>query len=463
MTIHRYMRSFIQFLLAVMVLSASAGISGTHSHPGSITFHLPALPAAVEGDSLEFPGFSRALEKIFSPEKIQTILSKLPANCKIYGFDVGDYSGDDGMDVVLSTRAENARSREMQVHFFVNDGAGFRRVQVLERHFVLEPIEVGFSIERGRALVTEKTGDFGWRMTGYAVRDHVFQRVDEWGTDRMSYRGRETGVAWERTRDYRTQLIDEHFFGANTKRSFLRHRYYDLPVFPDGVELPKPLPAEVGDESALMIVRGGSSWHGPEDCSISVSGRYDSAEVVLALRVHDDRLLYNTDADSSDYAALYFDLSRNTRLRPGGSAQQYSPNTQFGLVLLMGDGEAHGPVVELRGAKLAGEHGAAISVDMQRIPVAFQQFLFTIRLPRALFADGASLPPAGFAAVYHDVDYPAHLHWVSVASTARGYEEKRPETYGKLHFVRDFRAEWEWDNLATRDLTRQLKEAGVLP
>jgi hypothetical protein len=454
------MRNFILILFLWGALPAGAPAAGAPARP-PLSFHFAA--AAMEGDSLEFEGFSRALQKIFSAEKIQTILSKLPANCKIYGFDVGDYSGDDGMDVVLSTRRTEARSRDLQVHFFINDGPAFRLAQVLERRFVREPIEVGFSIERGRAMVTEKTGEFGWRMTGYAVRDHVFRRTYEWRTDRMPYRGRETAVAWERARDYESQLVDEHYFGANTKRSFIRHKYYDLPLFPAGVDLPGALPKTIGDATALTIVRGGSSWHGPEDCSITVSGTYDSSDVVLTLRVHDDRLLYNTASDSSDYAALHFDLSRNTRLRPGGSAQQYSPNTQFGVVILMGDGEARGPVVELRGAKLAQRHGADVSVDVWRDPEAYQQFLFTVRLPRALFADGASMPPAGFAAVYHDVDYPARLDWVSVASTSRGYAEQRPESYGKLHFVRDPRAEWEWSNLATRNLSRQLKEAGVLP
>ncbi len=445
------------FILILFFCAAFPAVGYSWSASGSRN----AVP--LDSDSLEFAGFSRALEKIFSAEKIQTILSKLPANCKIYGFDVGDYSGDDGMDVVLSTRRTDARSRDLQVHFFINDGPAFRLVQVLRRRFIIEPIEVGFSIERGWAMVTEKTGDYAWRMTGYAVRDRVFRRTYEWRTDRMPYRGQETAVAWERARDYETQLVDEHYFGANTKRSFIRQKYYDLPLFPADSDLPNGFADTAGDGGALMVVQGGSSWHGPEDCSIAVSGRYDSSSIILTLRVHDDRLLYNTAADSSDYAALYFDLSRKTRLRPGGAAQQYSPNTQFGVIILMGDGEARGPVVELRGAKLAQRHGGAVSVDMWRDPEAYQQFLFTVRLPRALFADGSDLPSAGFAAVYHDVDYPARLNWVSVASTSRGYTEERPDSYGKMHFVRDMRAEWEWVNLATRDLSRGLKEAGVLP
>ncbi|MCB2204239.1 hypothetical protein KQI65_05770 [bacterium] len=421
----------------------------------------PRGPA--EGDSLEFAGFSEELQKIFSREKIQSIISKLPPNCKIYGFDVGDYSGDDGMDVVVSTRDADARSREMRVHFFINEGAEFRVVNTLTRRFVLEPIEVGFSIERGRVLVTEKTGDFGWRMTGYAIRDRVFRRVYEWRTGRVPYRGRETAVAWERARDYMENLEDEHYFGSNTKRSFLRQKYYALPLFAAGSEPPKDIRQSIGDSTALMIVQGGSSWHGPEDCSLSVSGRYDSSNVYFDFQVRDDRLLYNTDSDSSDFAALYFDLSRKPRIRPGGDAQVYSPNTQFGVVVLMGDGEARGPVVELRGAKLARAHASSISVNMQKHVDPFAPWHFEVTLPRALFADESSLPPAGFVAVYHDVDYPANLHWVSLASTSRGYVADAPETYGRMHFVRDVRREWEWENLATRDLSRELRRAGVLP
>jgi hypothetical protein len=135
----------------------------------------------------------------------------------------------------------------------------------------------------------------------------------------------------------------------------------------------------------------------------------------------------------------------------------------LGILIMMGDGEKRGPVVELRGAKLTKLHGDAIAVHLQRDETEYQLFHFTVTLPIALFEDKGTLPVAGFTAVYHDVDYPANLSWVSLASTSRGFEEGSPETYGRMHFLEDARETWEWDDLGTRELGRQLRRAGVLP
>lgn len=438
-------------------LSHRNGGTQWRTHRAVVTTPLP------HADSLEFSGLSSALGKIFSEEKIQSILSKLPLNCKIYGYDIGEYSGDDGMDVVLSTRDEQERDRTMHVHFFLNDGPEFRLVKTLQRRFVLEPIEVGFSIEQGKAFVTEKTGEFGWRITGYAVENGVFRRVSQWITDRMPYQGQSTAVGYDRSHDLRSNMVDEHFFGTNTNRTFLRQKYYDLPLFREGADIPLNVNRQIGDSSALMIVRGGSSWHGPEDCSVFCSGVYDSASVTVFVTVHDDRLLYSGVMDSSDHVILSFDFSRKTRIRPGGDAQRWSPNTRLDLLIVMGDGQHRTPVVELRGEELSAAHGRDIAVSMEADVTRFQVYRFTVRLPISLFEHKGMPNAAGFVCSYHDVDYPANLSWVSLASTARGYVPDAPETWGRMHFVKDVRAHYEWDDLRTRGLSDELRRVGVLP
>jgi hypothetical protein len=73
------------------------------------------------------------------------------------------------------------------------------------------------------------------------------------------------------------------------------------------------------------------------------------------------------------------------------------------------------------------------------------------------------LPAAGFVCLYHDVDHPTQLQWVTLAASAREYVPGKPETFGRLHFVSDPVAEYEWENLRVISLSEQLKEAGILP
>lgn len=455
----------IECLIVGMCLSpnVTASVHAEASEAGehSLVTENPAFSNAT--DSLEFAGLSAALGIIFSQEKIASILSKLPPKCKIYGYDIGEYSGDDGMDVVLSVLQDDAPRRSIDVYFFLNDGPGFRHLRTLQRKWMLEAIEVGFSIDHGVCYVTEKTGEFAWRITGYSAAGGNFRRVNEWTTDRMRTGSRETGVGYERQYSYESLIADEHYYGTNTGRTFIRQKYYDLPIYPEALSLPDEMPTMVGDSSGLMIVEGGSSWYGPEDCSVFCSATYDSSQVIFRIRVHDDRLLYNAHPDSMDYLDLRFDLSRRNRVRPDGKLQTFSPNTQLTVRIVMGDGENRTPVVEYFGESIAKRLGDDIRISISQDAQEYQTYAFTVRTPIELFSDNGKLPPAGFVCAYHDVDYPDRLQWVSVAATAREYTPDRPETYGRLHFVSDPVDEYEWENVRVIALSEKLREAGIVP
>lgn len=422
-----------------------------------------AMHAAALSDSLEHAGLAAALGGIFSQEKIATILSKLPPKCKIYGFDIGEYSGDDGMDVVLSVMRDDAPHKTLDVHFFLNDGPGFRLLRTLTRRYILEPIEVGFSVDQGVCHVTEKTGEFSWRITGYTATDGKFRRSSEWTTDRMRVGSRVTNVGYERSFSYETLLGEEHYYGSNSNKTYLRQKYYDLPVFPAELSLPEEMAEQIGDSSGLMITRGGSSWFGPDDCLLLCSARYDSSMVTFRIRLHDDRLLYHASADSSDHLELLFDPSRRNRVRPDGKRQTYSPNALFGIRVVMGDGAARTPVVEMLGSAMAKSIGPEVQVSQHAVEDQYQTFDFTVRVPLRLFEEKGRLLPMGFVCAYHDVDHPGNLRWVSIAATAREYASGQPDTYGRLHFMPDPVDAYEWENLRVTALAARLRRAGLLP
>ncbi len=432
--------------LLVSLFPAEAAVAGTSS----------------SSDSLEFAGLAEALSKIFSREKIASILSKLPPKCKIHGYDYGDFSGDDGMDLVLSTRSDDAPPRVVDVHFFLNTGAEFEHVRTLQRRYILEAIEVGFSIDQGVCHVTEKTGEFDWRITGYSMAQGLFRRVTEWTTRRLRSGGSSTSVGFEQSQDYLSNLGWERYFGVNSGRMYLEQRFYSLPVYPSSLELPNDVPLHVGDTTAYMVVGGGSSWHGTEDSNFKLYARYDSSDIVFFLRVHDDRLLYHAEADSSDYMALYFDLSGKPRIQRDGTRQRYAKETQLAILLFMGDGAGQGPVVELRGEKKIDTLRRQVDVTMRTDPGIFNTWDFTLRLPRKLFSRSSVLHGAGFCAVYHDVDHASRRDWATLLSTALDYEQGKPETYGRISFLTDFTRMFERLDLRTRYLARRLRSAGVL-
>jgi len=413
-------------------------------------------------DTLEHAALSEKLGRLFSQEKIATILSKLPAKSKIFGYDIGDFSGNDALDVVLSTRNAGSRSRVLDVLFFVNDGPRFDLVHSLRRSFVYDPIEVGITIERGICHITEKTGEFDWRITGYSVIAGVFRRVSEWTSSRVRSGQTSTSVGIEASLDYTSNLTREHYYGVNTGRSFLNHAYYTLPVYPADLEVSPDIRTSIGDTSGLMIVRGGSSWYGPEDCSFTVSASYDSAWVTFRAAIRDDNLLAHHDVDSCDYFAFHFDFSGLERVTQLGEIQDIPEHTLGSVLILMGDGDSRGPVALTRGAVFVDSLRDRMQLTVTTNAAQPDVWMFTLMLPLTAFISDGELRAVGFAAVYHDVDHDTRRDWVTISSSARAYAEGRPERYGRLRFISDPIAWNERVDLRTRILASQLRGAGIL-
>jgi len=454
---NRYRSHFIGLLVLFCVLLSA---TPAESH----TLRPPQRGSGVAGsDSLEFAAFAEELQTIFSKEKIASILSKLPPTSKIYGYDYGDISGDDGMDLVLSTRRSDAPPRVLDIHVFVNEGASFDLVRSLQRKYMLEPIEVGFSIEQGVCYITEKTGEYDWRITGYSMDRGLFRRVSEWTTRRMVSGGSSTSVGHERSLDLLTNEEWERFTGANSGKVYLEQKYQALPVYPLGLELPEDIPEWVGDSSGLAVASGGSSWYGADDSHFFLSARYDSSDVYFQLRVHDDRLLAHRNLDSADHFALYFDIGGKPKLRPDGSRQRYAAQSTFALLLRMGEGTGEGSVVELRGEGKADSLLRGVEVSRQAVEGSYNTWRFGMRIPRSLLLRNARTHSIGFAAVYHDVDHAQRRDWYTVLATAREFESDRPESWGRLRLVADPEEEFERLDLRTRTLARALRRAGLLP
>ncbi|MBI5646593.1 MAG: hypothetical protein HY962_06645 [Ignavibacteriae bacterium] len=422
---------------------------------------VPRADAAPAADSLEYAAFAVRLRAVFTEEQARAIISKLPPKCKVYGYDIGDISSDSLPDVVLSYKADDAPRRELGVAILLAEGKDFRPVRTLARTYISEPIEVGFSIDEGVCHITRKRGEYNWEITGYTARGGVFRQADYWETSRVRSGG--ASVGFEQHTDFRTHRSSESYYRVSDGKVLLKHEATALPVYPVGTKISSDDAIPIADTTYRSLVKGSSSWSGPDDCALFSSAVYDTSHLYLTFRVLDDRLLSGADPEHSDRMVLCFDPSLQKKLEGTGKTRVPDENTLLRITVLLGDGAKMPPVVMVSAPAEKEKDSRRPVSRLVKAKVEKESggvYMVTCTVPRQMFPrDAISIP---FSAGYYDIDMPEHPEWVTVAATSDDFDPARPATYGRLYLLEAGAVPFERENLNVRSLLARMQRAGVV-
>ena len=141
----------------------------------------------VAQSGMRFPELSKKLEPYFADELIEDIRAELPENdnFSIWGWDVGDFSGDGFNDLALSVKFLRDKQKIVQVYLFTdNDGFLSKIGQFAYEYFEL-PLEIGVSIKENTCYVTKKRKQFDWVIKGYRFDNGVLVLLDNFETARI--------------------------------------------------------------------------------------------------------------------------------------------------------------------------------------------------------------------------------------------------------------------------------------
>lgn len=407
-------------------------------------------------DSLDYTRFSQVLRRHMSEVLVQDIISKLPSNSKVYGFDVGDITGDSLADVMLSIRPDEARTRELEILVFVRVGERMERAATLRKRYVGEPIEVGFAVEDGVCRITQKLAEYAWNITGYTVADLVFQETDAWNTHRVAAPGY-AAYGVETVDDYRTLRATETYYRLADARTVHRSRYRTIPAFPAGRSIPPMLVRTLVEDDARGILSGSSSWFGTDDCALSVEAWWDSTVVTLAVAVDDERLLAPGSA-AGDRLELHLDLSGKPRIAASGKPRRFAADEHVALVLAMHD---DGTVPRLAVASDVSERLATAlgACSVTRSAGSDGRQHVVIRIPASILPNRTAVP---CTIVYRDHDNPDHPDWVTVRATSENFEPDDPGSYGRLDLVGTDASRLVVEDLRLIPVRTRLLQVGVL-
>jgi hypothetical protein len=442
-----------------------------------LLFPYTVLIAQVEL-SISVEQFSQEVGEIFSAAQLTFIQEHLPEQCDIYGYAVGDFSGDYLPDLAISVRTKKLRGKKMKVHYFVSDEEQLleARWNILEFYDV--PIEIGFTIENGVCYTTQKKGNNNWTISGYTYRDGNFFLVDEYESSRKSVR--RTGgseIGYETTMNYRTLKTTEHYYHLGTEKSFLSLEYYTYPAYPIERNIRPFLFYVVCDTATKYCIAGREYWRGRADAAFESAVFFDDAFLYFFTWVIDDTVeIGSRQWNDCDHVQLWFDLNQAGKLTGGKSSSpnfRLSPDSNvFMIAVAPVAGENDSQKVRVYTAPDSSPPEAAIipegtgcrkAIDDIRVlsDRTIDGYALRIRIPFELFGGIESLrTPTGFTFVLHDID--GHDSTAGVTELATSlFKEWNPSTFGVLRMMFDNTCFGEVLDLNTAEMIRKLAAVGV--
>lgn len=256
---------------------------------------------------MTFDEFKERLAPYFAEELIEDVHSNLPQNFpyKIWGWDVGDFSGDGISDLAFSLKIAGEKERVVKVYLFADIDGFLTNVGTYSYPFVEAPIEVGIAVKNNGCFVTKKHKRFHWTIDGYRFDNGVLVSLDSFETEQE-----DSKRTLETYRNYQTLEYSEKERNSRSGRTEAELEYLLIPSYRQGRTIFKGFPAETESNSIRFVGRGAYYWSGEQDCSFRVRSEFSDTALTFYVRVHDDVVIgENNFSSASDHVELWFDAA----------------------------------------------------------------------------------------------------------------------------------------------------------
>ncbi|MGD0339792.1 MAG: hypothetical protein ABSB78_13510 [Bacteroidota bacterium] len=443
----------------------------------SLVFPCNLIFAQVEL-SISFDQFSQEVGNIFSPDQIAFVRERLPLQHDIYGFAIGDFSGDYLPDLAISVRTKELKGKKMKVYYFVSDEEQLLEVRRNILEFYDVPIEIGFTIENGICYTTQKKGRNYWTIRGYTYREGNFFLVDSYESTRKYIRGSGgSEVGYETTTNYRTLSTSEHYYSLGGEQSYLDAHYYTFPAYPIERNIHPFLYYVVRDTAMKYIISGKEYWSGRFDAGFESAAFYDDAFLYVFAWVIDDTVETRSQQwEECDHVQLWFDLNETGKLT---NSKTTTPNFRvipdddvLMVAIAPGNSEEDQQRVKVifRSDTITQSVSEYLSQTVRQDAIneirvladrTIDGYALRIRIPFGLFGGIERLhKPIGYSLVLHDVD--GHDSTAQVTELATSlFREWNPSTFGVLRLMFDNNYYGEVIDLNMAEMIRKLSNVGI--
>lgn len=437
-----------------------------------ITVLLGALPSVSAQSGMEFADFKRKIEPYFADELIEDLSAAMPkgAQYRIWGWDVGDFSGDGVYDIAFSVNILGTRRKESTVYLFIDTDGFLVNIGRYPLSYVDLPLEVGVAVKEGACYITQKRRSENWTIRGYQYREGSVVLLDEFETDHIGM------FAHEAYRNYRTLETRERFVDAKGVVEF-KSDYLTVPCYARGRQIHAGFVSDVTVANVNSAQEGAYWWKGPQDASFDARIVYDNDFVYVRIKVHDSDVVTGwCDTCPADHLELWWDVTppegesgsraitaiEHSKLR----VRSASDSGLFNFSVRIGDFTESRPSIKVRTTDdLEPEQEQAV----QQVRVVTSQlsdgYIVKIRIPFLLLGydrapvDERILTELGLTIGLYDVDNEFRPEETTILATSP-IRPLDPSSYGAVRFVPDELWYGQTVSIYTDAVLSQLRELG---
>lgn len=425
----------------------------------------PFDPARAQ-ESITFEKLAELLDPYFAPELVGDVKTVLPAApFDVWGFDVGDYSGDGYNDLMVSIRLRSDRKNEMQVFYFVDIEGMLEVVRQESAKFVELPIEVGVTIGNGNAYLLYKREEYSWEIFGRRYRDGVVMLVDRYTTSRN------VALTHEQYRNYQTLECFDRYLRVRDEEEVFRADFLTVPSYRRGRHISAGYAQTITASTSDFLLDGAYYWTGENDLAVNVRSAWDAQYLYYNVMVDDDETVPSVEAGTGDHVEIWLDLyGYGDRLTTGSRKQDFrltSDTNIYGLMVSLGDLLEQEPGVEISTTNLFDEGQTRATSKVRAVASRIDSgWSLKIRIPFALFGyettpiDENSLLEIGSSVIVHDVDNPYRPEEVTMMGTSHNFDSTKPATFGAIVLVPPTMHYGESENIFLDQVKERLQEIG---
>lgn len=413
------------------------------------------------------------ISKYFDEALISDLDDDLPSegSFNIYGWDVGDFSGDGYFDLAFALREFGRRDRKIKVYLFADVEGYLVNVNVLEKEFVEIPLEVGVVIKNGNCYLTEKFKQFHWRIEGYNFNNGAFSKVDEFVTEKIKKFTKETYVNFQNL-----NRSERYVLTSNGKEQF-RANYLIIPSYPRGEKIYKGFENELESNDIEYVHKGAFDWEGSDDASFNLRSAHDNDYLYLTISVQDDNLVVPSCDDCvGDYIDVWFNMNelhttKSKFVKDIGfnlEMEELPKDSIYKFSIYLGDFTEKRPYVNLNSSedltakqKLAANSTKAIS------KVTDEGYVVKFKVPFQFFGfedNPINSKPYnveyGCSVVVHDIDNEFRPEEETQIASSK-FESNSPSSYGSLILLNKNQKFGESTNIYKGQILKYLKEYGL--
>ncbi len=430
-------------------------------------------PAALSAQSgMDFEEFKRRADPYFAEELLADVRNAMPlgASYRIWGWDVGDFSGDGVYDLAVSLHVSGSRKRECLVYMFVDVDGFLVNISKMPFPFIDLPLEVGVVIRDTSCYVTVKRKSEDWSILGYRFREGAVVLVDQFITNRVESLGHES------YRSFQTLATRERFLRKDDEAAY-ESQYITIPCYGRGRQVFAGFVPEASVQGIDHVTEGSYWWAGEEDVSFRARMVYDDDYLYMRVHVRDSNVVTGwCDTCVADHLEIYLDVSpeaesgvsRNVSIanRSDINVRHTSDSGLYTIVVRLGDFADRLPRVVVRTTDDLDPTQNQARRQIRAVSARSNDgYVVKVRIPFVLLGyqkapiDERRHTEFGCTVAIHDVDNEFRAEeFTVIASSPLKYLD--PSTYGVMRFIPDGVWYGESSNIYGEAVLNALRELG---